>query len=69
MITNARKKMKKKIRQSNFSARGKKKEHFGIHRRFEATELRRCNDHNLCFNRTFWDIPTLRSYSVGAPTL
>jgi hypothetical protein len=57
---NVRNKMKK-IRQTNFSPRGKKNIHFGTHRR--------CNDYSRRFNRTFWDTPTLRSYSIGDPTL
>ncbi len=59
-------KWRKKIRQTNFSLCGKKKVHFGISRRCAATasEHWRCNDYCRCFNRTFWDTPTLRSYSI-----
>jgi hypothetical protein len=34
-----------------------------------ASEHRCCNDYSRCFNHTFWDTLTLRSYIVGAPTM
>jgi hypothetical protein len=61
--------MKTKIRQTSFSPRG------NILGLIDAAQLqRRSTDAVMIpgrrrFNPTFWDTPTLRSYSVGVLTL
>jgi hypothetical protein len=60
--------MKTKIRQTSFSPRG------NILGLFDAAQLQRRSTEAVMipagvFNHTFWDTPTLRSYSVGVPML
>ncbi len=59
--------MKRKILQTSFSPRG------NILRLIDAAQLQRRSTDAVMIPAdvltTFWDTPTLRSYSVGVPTL